>query len=95
MPIYDISGVNFGGAKGVPGVNSSNPLKNAWDAKDNINKDNQVFGNVFAGLDVTPQFALKTRLGFNLQQNSFAGFSAPTPQNNEAAGPQYQRQLQF
>jgi TonB-dependent starch-binding outer membrane protein SusC len=84
VSIYDISGVNFAGAKGVSGVNSSNPLKNAWDAKDNINKNNQVFGNVFGGFDVTPQFALKSRLGFNLQELSFAGFSAPTPQNNEA-----------
>ena len=84
VSVYDISGVNFAGAKGVSGVNSSNPLKNAWDAKDNINKDNQVFGNVFAGFDLNPQFSLKSRLGFNLQQNSFAGFGAPTPQNNEA-----------
>jgi len=84
VSVYDISGVNFAGAKGVPGVNSSNPLKNAFDAKDNINKDNQVFGNVFAGFDLNPQFSLKSRLGFNLQQNSFAGFGAPTPQNNEA-----------
>jgi TonB-linked SusC/RagA family outer membrane protein len=84
VSVYDISGVNFGGAKGVPGVNSTNPLKNAFDAKDNINKNNQVFGNVFGGFDVTPQFALKSRLGFNLQELSFSGFTAPTPQNNEA-----------
>lgn len=84
ISIYDING-NFAGGKGVPGVNSSNPLKNAFDAKDNINKDNQVFGNMFAGLDVTPQISLKTGLGFNLQQNSFAGFAGITPQNNEAS----------
>ena len=84
VPIYDIAG-NFGGGRGVPGVNSSNPLKNAFDAKDNISKDNQVFGNVFGGLDITPQFNLKSRLGFNLRQNSFAGYFATTPQNNEAS----------
>jgi TonB-linked SusC/RagA family outer membrane protein len=84
VSVYDIMG-NFAGAKGVPGVNSSNPLKNAFDAKDNVNKDNQVFGNVFAGLDLNPQFSLKSRLGFNLQQNSFAGYGAPTPQNNEGS----------
>jgi TonB-dependent SusC/RagA subfamily outer membrane receptor len=83
VSVYDVGG-NFAGAKGVPAVNSSNPLKNAFDAKDNINKDNQVFGNVFAGLDVNPEFSLKSRLGFNLQQNSFAGFNGTTPQNNEA-----------
>jgi TonB-dependent starch-binding outer membrane protein SusC len=84
VSVYDIAG-NFGGGKGVPGVNSSNPLKNAFDAKDNINKDNQVFGNVFAGLNVSPEFSLLSRLGFNLQQNSFAGYNAITPQNNEAS----------
>jgi TonB-linked SusC/RagA family outer membrane protein len=84
VPVYDING-NFGGGRGVPGVNSSNPLKNAFDAKDNINKDNQVFGNVFAGLSVNPAFTLRTSLGFNLRQNSFAGYFGITPQNNEAS----------
>jgi TonB-dependent starch-binding outer membrane protein SusC len=83
ISIYDING-NFAGGKGVPGANSSNPLKNAFDAKDNISKDNQVFGNVFAGLDLNPQFSLKSALGFDLRQNSFAGFNGITPQNNEA-----------
>src|SRR6266481_4237634 len=77
VSVYDIAG-NFGGGRGVPGVNSSNPLKNAIDAKDNINKDTKVFGNVFAGLNVSPKFTLKSRLGFNLQQNSFAGYNAIT-----------------
>jgi TonB-linked SusC/RagA family outer membrane protein len=84
VPVYDIMG-NFGGGRGIPDVNSSNPLKNAFDAKDNINKDNQVFGNVFAGLSLNPAFTLRTSLGFNVQQNSFDGFFGITPQNNEAS----------
>lgn len=84
VPVYDIAG-NFGGARGVPALNSSNPLKNAFDAKDNISKDNQVFGNVFGGLDITPLFSLKSQLGFDVRQNSFAGYFATTPQNNEAS----------
>ncbi|MEO8910130.1 MAG: SusC/RagA family TonB-linked outer membrane protein [Gemmatimonadaceae bacterium] len=84
VSVYDIAG-NFAGAKGVPADNSSNPLKNAFDRKDNISKDNQVFGNVFAGLKMTPQFSLLSSLGFDVRQNSFAGYSAPTPQNNEAS----------
>ena len=40
---------------------------------------------MFGGLDLTPQFSLKSRLGFNLRQNSFAGYFAITPQNNEAS----------
>ncbi|HEX2693662.1 MAG TPA: SusC/RagA family TonB-linked outer membrane protein [Gemmatimonadaceae bacterium] len=84
VPVYDIAG-NFGGAKGVPADNSSNPLKNAFDQKDNISKDNQVFGNIFGGLNLTPTFSLLSRLGFDVRQNSFAGYSAPTPQNREAS----------
>jgi TonB-dependent starch-binding outer membrane protein SusC len=84
VSVYDIAG-NFAGAKGVPGVNSSNPLKNAFDQKDNINKDNQVFGNVFGGLNVSPNFNLLSRLGFDVRQNSWSGFFNSTPQNNEAS----------
>ena len=79
----DVAG-NFGGARGVPAINSSNPLKNAFDAKDNVTRDNQVFGNVFGGIDFTPALSFKSRLGFDLRQNSFAGFFDITPQNNEA-----------
>lgn len=84
VSIYDIAG-NFAGAKGVPAVNSSNPLKNAFDQKDNINKDNQVFGNVFAGYNLTPAATVLSRLGFDVRQNSFSGFSNSTPQNNEGS----------
>ncbi len=84
ISVYDISG-NFAGGRGVPGVNSSNPLQNAFNAKDNINKEMVVFGNLFGGLDVTPEISLKTSLGFDLRQNAFAGYSWITPQNNEAS----------
>jgi TonB-linked SusC/RagA family outer membrane protein len=83
VSVHDIAG-NFGGARGVPAINSSNPLKNAFDAKDNVTKDNQVFGNVYGGIDFTPALSFKSRLGFDLRQNSFAGFFDITPQNNEA-----------
>jgi len=84
VSVYDVAG-NFAGAKGVPAVNSSNPLKNAFDQKDNISKDNQVFGNVFAGYNFTQAATVLSRLGFDVRQNSFAGYNAITPQNNEAS----------
>src|SRR5450759_106696 len=83
ISIYDING-NFAGGKAVPGVNSSNPLQNAFNAKDNVAKDNVVFGSVFGGLDLSPQLTFKTKLGFNLTQNSAVGYGWTTPQNNEA-----------
>ncbi|HZE09424.1 MAG TPA: SusC/RagA family TonB-linked outer membrane protein [Gemmatimonadaceae bacterium] len=84
VSIYDIKG-NFAGAKGVPAVNSSNPLKNAFDAKDNITKDDQVFGNMFAGYNFTQAATVLSRLGFDVRQNAFNGFFNSTPQNNEAS----------
>ena len=83
VPLYDVGG-NFAGAKGVPAVNSSNPLQQAFDQKDNISKDNQVFGNIFAGYNFTPAATVVSRLGFDVRQNAFSGYTAPLPQNREA-----------
>ena len=83
ISVYDIAG-NFAGGRGVPAVNSSNPLKNAFDARDNITKENQAFGNMFAGYSFLPELSVRTNLGFDLRQNSFSGFFDITPQNNEA-----------
>jgi TonB-dependent starch-binding outer membrane protein SusC len=84
VPVYDIAG-NFGGGKGVPADNSNNPLQYIFDRKDNINKDNQVFGNVFAGYNFTPAASVVSRLGFDVRQNSWSGFFGITPQNREAS----------
>ena len=83
VSVYDIGG-NFAGGRGVQGINSGNPLKNAFDAKDNITKFNQAFGNVFAGYDLLQSLTIKTNLGFDLRQNNFAGFFGITPEDNEA-----------
>ena len=83
IPIYDING-NFAGGKSNTLGNQLNPLKYAFAHKDDIQKNLNVFGNTFAGLDVTPQISLKTRLGFNVGQNAFVGFSPPAPEVAEA-----------
>src|SRR5947208_10387690 len=66
IPIYDVKG-NFASGKAAGlATNQSNPLKEAFFAKDNISKNNRIFGNLFGGLDILPELALKTRLGFNI-----------------------------
>jgi len=82
VPLYDIEG-NFASGKAVGLGNNTNPLKFAYEARDNKNKNLRVFGNVFAGLDMNPQLSLKTSLGFNLGQASFAGYTPTTPENSE------------
>jgi TonB-linked SusC/RagA family outer membrane protein len=82
VPVYDIMG-NFAGGK-CCAINQSNPLKFAHAHKDDVTRNNQIVGNVFAGFDATPELALRTTLGFNLAQNSFVQFAPAFPENAEA-----------
>ena len=82
VPIYDLQG-NFASGKAVGLGNQTNPLKAAWAQKDNVSKNNRVFGNVYGGLAFTPQVAFLSRLSFNLGQSSFSGFSPIFPENSE------------
>ena len=82
VPIYDING-NFASGKAVGLGNNTNPLKTAYDARNNIGRDNRVFGNIFAGLGVTPTLNLRTSLGFSVSQGAFAGYNGITPENSE------------
>jgi len=82
VPLRDIAG-NFASGKAVGLGNNTNPLKVAYEGRDNKNKNDRVFGNVFAGFDVTPQVSVRSRFGFNLGQSAFAGFSPIFPENSE------------
>ena len=83
IPVYDING-NFAGGKTTGLGNGLNPLKEAFAWRNNENKDNQVFGNIFGGYDLTKHATFRSSLGFNLAQNSFAGFGPIFPENAEA-----------
>jgi TonB-linked SusC/RagA family outer membrane protein len=82
VPIYDIQG-NFASGKAVTLGNQSNPLKFAWAARDNIAKNQRIFGNAFAGFEINPRLSLRSHLGFNLAESAFSGFSAIIPENSE------------
>jgi len=82
VPVYDIVG-NFASGKAVGLGNNTNPLKSAYFAKDNVNKNNRIFGNMFGGVDFNPQLQFRSRIGFNLWQGAFAGFTARNPENSE------------
>lgn len=83
IPVFDINGNYAGGKTGGLG-NQFNPLKEAFAWRNNINKNNQVFGNLFGGVDLTPHAAFKSSLGFNVAQQSYAGFQPSFPENAEA-----------
>ena len=82
VPVYDIRG-NFAGAKAPLTGNQSNPLKYAQARKDNFNRNERIFGNLFAGLDVNPNVQLRSKLGFNLAQRAFSAFNPIVPENSE------------
>jgi TonB-linked SusC/RagA family outer membrane protein len=83
IPVYDING-NFAGGKCCGLGNQFNPLKEAFAARDNENRNTQVFGNIYGGFDITPQINLKSSLGFNFGENAFSGFGPIYPENAEA-----------
>jgi TonB-linked SusC/RagA family outer membrane protein len=82
VPVYDING-NFASGKAVGLGNNTNPLKSAWGARNNANRTNRVFGNVFAGYQILPQLAFRTTLGGNAGEQAFTGYTPPTPENSE------------
>ena len=82
VPIYDIRG-NFASGKAVGLSNLTNPLKIAYFAQNNIQTNDRIFGNFFGSLDAGHSLSLKTRLGFNLGQQNYHGYSPTTPENSE------------
>jgi TonB-linked SusC/RagA family outer membrane protein len=83
VPLYDVQG-NFASGKAVGLGNNTNPLKTAFEGRDNVSKNNRVFGNVFAGLALNPSLSVRSSLGFNVAQGSFTGFTPIYPENSEA-----------
>lgn len=82
VPVYDIGG-NFASGKAVGLGNQSNPLKQAWASKDDVNDNYKIFGNVFGGLDLSDAFTLSTRFGWNLTNQNGYGFNPIFPENSE------------
>jgi TonB-linked SusC/RagA family outer membrane protein len=82
VPVYDING-NFASGKATGLGNNTNPLKAAWDGRNDATRTNRVFGNVYAGYDITPRLAFRTTLGGNAGEGTFTGYTPPTPENSE------------
>jgi TonB-linked SusC/RagA family outer membrane protein len=82
VPIRDVQG-NFASGKAVGLGNNTNPLKFAWAHKDDLSKNDRIFGSVFGGYDINSQFAFRSRFGFNRAQSAFTGYNPITPENSE------------
>ena len=65
VPVYDIGG-NFAGARGPTLGDAKNPLAVLYRAKDNFNRENRIFGNLFVEADVVKGLTARTSFGVNL-----------------------------
>ncbi len=84
VAIYDVQN-HFESGKAVSLGNNTNPLAVAYEGRNNIAANNRVFGNVFTGLTVNPYIALRSSLGFSVNQGTFSGYTPITPENAEAS----------
>ena len=82
VPVRDIAG-NFASGKAVGLGNNDNPVKYAYERRNDASKNNRVFGNVFAGYAILPALSVRSRLGFSVGQTAFTGYTPPTPENSE------------
>ena len=82
VPVRDIAG-NFASGKAVGLGNQTNPLKFAHAHKDDLTKNDRIFGNVFGTFAPNARVQLRTQLGFNRAQSSFSGFNPIFPENSE------------
>lgn len=82
VPVYDVNGY-FASGKAVSLGNQSNPVKIAWDNRDDITSNNRLVGNVFGQADFTESISFKTSLGFDVGESKDENFGYPTPENSE------------
>lgn len=82
VSVYDIDGY-FGGAKANTLGNGTNPVKQAYSAKDNVDTQNSIVGNVYATVEILDGLQFKSNFGINTYSSLFKGFNYPTPENSE------------
>jgi TonB-linked SusC/RagA family outer membrane protein len=78
IPVYDISGVHYGGTYDGPGGeplgNSSNPVAVLDMLKNDAYKEFNINGNIFAEVDFLKHFTAKTAFGGQIQNQWNNGF---------------------
>ncbi|UYQ91190.1 TonB-dependent receptor [Chitinophaga horti] len=76
IPVYDING-NFAGSRGDKLGNAQNPLAMLYRAKDNVQKRNFFFGNVFGEVDIIKGLTAKT--SFGVRYENYSGMTIGYP----------------
>jgi TonB-linked SusC/RagA family outer membrane protein len=86
VPVYDVSGVNFGGTRGTDLDNSRNPVGDLWRNKDNIQKEVRLFGNAYAEVDILENLTAKTSIGIDYNIYNFRNYTIRDIESAEARG---------
>jgi TonB-linked SusC/RagA family outer membrane protein len=82
VPIYDAGG-NFASGKATSLGNNTNPLKIAYEGRNNVVQTNRIFGNVFTGYKPMDAVTLLSRFGFSIGQQQYSQYNPTTPENSE------------
>lgn len=85
IPVYDVSGTYWAGAKANTLGNGSNPRAVLGKDRDNVFTANRLLGNVFAELEIIDGLTFRTNFGIQYDANADKRFSFPTPENSEPA----------
>ncbi|MBC7922896.1 MAG: TonB-dependent receptor [Ferruginibacter sp.] len=86
IPVYDVSGVTFGGTRGTDLDNANNPVGNLWRNKDNIQKEVRLFGNAYAEVDILKNLTAKTSFGIDYNLFNFRNYTIRDIETAEARG---------
>ena len=86
VPVYDISGIHYGGAKTVNFSNGTNPLAKQVRNKDNTNTTYRLIGGFNGAYQITDFLSVKSALSYDLNQNLQKNFTYPTWENREFNG---------
>ncbi|HET9003042.1 MAG TPA: SusC/RagA family TonB-linked outer membrane protein [Gemmatimonadaceae bacterium] len=84
VPVRDIAG-NFASGKANTLGNNTNPVQVAYESRNNISRNNRIFGNVFGAYTPLAAMRVQSRFGFNVGQGSYNGYTFATPQNHEVS----------
>lgn len=82
IPVYDIKG-NYAGSDGVDLGDSENPVARQQRTKNDKFLTYRLFGNLFAELDLSKLFTLRSSFGGDLNSSTYHSFQYPTYENKE------------
>jgi len=83
IPVYDEGG-NFAGSKGGWG-NGQNPVAMAYRGKDDINKSNLFFGNIYGEYDLIDGLTYRSSFGIKYENYNGIDINYPNPEFSEGS----------